>query len=51
MQVVVGSDEPQDMAMKRFRREVMSAGLVQEVRHLAGMEQPLRFYKTILLNT
>jgi hypothetical protein len=30
-QVVVGSDEPQDMAMKRFRREVMSAGLVQEV--------------------
>ena len=33
IQVVVGNDEPQDSAMKRFRREVMSAGLVQEVRH------------------
>lgn len=32
LQVVVGPDEPQDSAMKRFRREVMSAGLVQEVR-------------------
>lgn len=31
LQVVVGNDEPQDSAMKRFRREVMSAGLVQEV--------------------
>ncbi|KAI8108632.1 hypothetical protein M9434_006655 [Picochlorum sp. BPE23] len=30
--IVVGPDEPQDSAMKRFRREVMSAGLVQEVR-------------------
>lgn len=26
VQVVVGDDEPQDNAMKRFRREVMSAG-------------------------
>lgn len=33
MQVVVGNDEPQDSAMKRFRREVMSAGLVPEVRN------------------
>jgi len=32
MQIVVGPDEPQDSAMKRFRREVMSTGLVQEVR-------------------
>lgn len=32
LQIVVGPDEPQDSAMKRFRREVMSAGLVQEVR-------------------
>jgi hypothetical protein len=32
LQVVVGNDEPQDGAMKRFRREVMSTGLVQEVR-------------------
>jgi ribosomal protein S21 len=32
VQIVVGPDEPQDSAMKRFRREVMSAGLVQEVR-------------------
>lgn len=32
MQVVVGNDENQDSALKRFRREVMSTGLVQEVR-------------------
>jgi ribosomal protein S21 len=31
-QVVIGNDEPADMALKRFRREVMSAGLMQEVR-------------------
>ena len=26
VQIVVGDDEPQDNAMKRFRREVMTAG-------------------------
>ncbi len=26
VQVVVGEDEPQDNALKRFRREVMTAG-------------------------
>ncbi|KAI7842264.1 hypothetical protein COHA_003905 [Chlorella ohadii] len=30
--VVVGDDEPQDNALKRFRREVMNAGLIPEVR-------------------
>ena len=30
VQVVVGEDEPQDNALKRFRREVMSAGAAQE---------------------
>lgn len=29
VQVVVGEDEPQDNALKRFRREVMSAGELQ----------------------
>jgi len=36
LQVVVGNDEPQDSAMKRFRREVMTTGLVQEVRRGAS---------------
>lgn len=36
--IVVGPDEPQDSAMKRFRREVMSAGLVQEVRRRRNFE-------------
>ena len=31
-QVIVGEDEPQDNAMKRFRREVVYAGLIPEVR-------------------
>lgn len=30
--VVVGEDEPQDNAMKRFRREVMVANVIPEVR-------------------
>ncbi|PRW59257.1 30S ribosomal S21 [Chlorella sorokiniana] len=30
--VVVGDDEPQDNALKRFRREVMTAGVIPEVR-------------------
>lgn len=29
---MVGDDEPQDNALKRFRREVMTAGLIPEVR-------------------
>ncbi|KAL4445775.1 hypothetical protein ABPG77_008974 [Micractinium sp. CCAP 211/92] len=32
VQVVVGEDEPQDNALKRFRREVMTAGVIPEVR-------------------
>ena len=31
-QVAVGEDEPQDNAVKRFRRAVMGTGLIQEVR-------------------
>jgi len=31
-QVAVGDDEPQDNAVKRFRRAVMGTGLIQEVR-------------------
>eukprot|EP00887_Chlorella_sp_A99_P001576 scaffold8.g1576.t1 len=32
VEVVVGEDEPQDNAMKRFRREVIYAGVIPEVR-------------------
>ncbi|GAB4813621.1 hypothetical protein N2152v2_000667 [Parachlorella kessleri] len=31
-QVVVGNEEATDIAMKRFRREVMAAGVIPEVR-------------------
>ncbi len=34
VQVAVGDDEPQDNAVKRFRRAVMGTGLIQEVRQL-----------------
>ncbi|KAL4517237.1 hypothetical protein Ndes2437B_g06841 [Nannochloris sp. 'desiccata'] len=45
VEVVVGSDEPQDMAMKRFRREVMSTGLVQEVRRRRYFENSVELKK------
>lgn len=32
VQVAVGEDEPQDNAIKRFRRAVMNTGLLFEVR-------------------
>lgn len=35
-QVVVGNEEATDVAMKRFRREVMQAGVIPEVRQGAG---------------
>ena len=43
---MVGNDEPQDLALKRFRREVMTAGLVQEVRSRfgAGVLQFIKYY-------
>ncbi len=39
MQVVVGNDEATDIAMKRFRREVMAAGVIPEVCHCASARQ------------
>ena len=36
-QVVVGSEEATDIAMKRFRREVMNAGVIPEVRGVWGL--------------
>lgn len=36
VQIVVGDDEPQDNALKRFRREVMSAGACPARRHASG---------------
>lgn len=47
MQIVVGSEEPQDIALKRFKREVMNTGLVQEVgmsRWKGGFWDSIRFY-------
>ena len=38
VEVVVGNDEPQDAAMKRFRREVMAANILPEVRRRRHFE-------------
>lgn len=36
VQVVVGNEEATDIAMKRFRREVMQAGVIPEVGQLVA---------------
>ncbi len=38
-------DEPQDVALKRFRREVSAAGLVQEVRRRRYFENSVDLKK------
>ncbi|KAI3438570.1 hypothetical protein D9Q98_000997 [Chlorella vulgaris] len=45
VQIVVGEDEPQDNAMKRFRREVMTAGLIPEVRRRRYFENTVDMKK------
>lgn len=44
-QVVVSPDEPSDAALRRFRREVMTAGLVQEVRRRRYFENSVDMKK------
>ena len=41
----MGSDEPQDSALKRFRREVAMSGLVQEVRRRRTFENSVDMKK------
>jgi len=45
LQIVVGNDEPQDVALKRFRREVAGTGLVQEVRRRRYFENSVDMKK------
>ncbi|KAL6767229.1 PRPS21 [Auxenochlorella protothecoides x Auxenochlorella symbiontica] len=45
VEIVVGSEEPQDIALKRFKREVMNTGLVQEVRRRRRFENKVEAKK------
>lgn len=45
VEIVVGQDEPQDVALKRFRREVMNVGVIMEVRRRRYFETPIDIVK------
>ncbi|KAG1363378.1 putative 30S ribosomal protein S21, chloroplastic [Cocos nucifera] len=38
VQVVVGEDEPEEVLLRRFRREVMKAGVIQECKRRRWFE-------------
>lgn len=38
MQIVVGEDEPEEVLMRRFRREVSRAGIIPECRRRKHFE-------------